>query len=127
MESRRMDYLIKLEEAGFFILTIYLFSLLEFPWWLFPLLLFLPDISILGYMASEVTGAYIYNFLHHRGIAILLYVTGILIGQPILALAGLIIFAHSSLDRVFGYGLKHTLGFKHTHLGHIGKDDPDNQ
>ncbi len=122
MSSRRMENLIKLEELGLFILTIYLFFKLEYPWWLYPLLLFAPDISILGYMKSEVTGAYIYNFLHHRGISILLYIAGVLTGQRVMALIGLILFAHSSLDRVFGYGLKHTTGFRHTHLGKIGKD-----
>jgi len=123
MESQRMNKLLKLEELGLFILTIYLFTLLEYPWWLFPLLLFVPDISILGYMGSDLTGAYIYNFLHHRGIAVILYIAGITIGKPLLALIGLIIFAHSSLDRVFGYGLKHTSGIRNTHLGSIGKDD----
>ena len=121
MESRRMENLIKLEELGLFILTIYLFIQLEYPWWLYPLLLFIPDISILGYMGSETSGAYIYNFLHHRGIAVILYIAGTLISQPVMALIGLILFAHSSLDRIFGYGLKHTAGFKHTHLGRIGK------
>jgi hypothetical protein len=116
-----MDNLIKLEEVGFFILTIYLFSLLKYPWWLFPLVLFLPDVSILGYMASDITGAYIYNLLHHRGIAVIVYLAGILMVQPVMALVGLVIFAHSSLDRIFGYGMKHTSGFKDTHLGKIGK------
>ena len=123
MKDRRMDTLIKLEELGFFGLTIYLFSLLGYPWWLFPLLLFLPDISILGYMANDLTGAYIYNFLHHRGIAILLYGAGVLTARPLAALIGLILFAHSSLDRMFGYGLKLPSGFRHTHLGKIGKGD----
>jgi hypothetical protein len=118
-----MENLLRLEEVGLFALTIYLFSLLEYSWWLFPLLLFVPDISILGYMRSDVTGAYIYNFLHHRGIAILLYLTGVLLGAPVLALIGLVIFAHSSLDRIFGYGMKHTTGFRDTHLGNIGKGD----
>ncbi len=121
MKHHTMDNLIKLEEVGLFILTIYLFSLLKYPWWLFPLVLFLPDVSILGYMASDITGAYIYNFLHHRGIAVIVYLAGILTSQPVMALIGLIIFAHSSLDRIFGYGMKHTSGFKDTHLGKIGK------
>jgi hypothetical protein len=28
---------------------------------------------------------------------------------------------HSSLDRVFGYGLKHEDAFQNTHLGRIGR------
>jgi len=34
---------------------------------------------------------------------------------------GIILFGHSSMDRMFGYGLKLGQGFKYTHLGIIGK------
>ncbi|WP_210411544.1 DUF4260 domain-containing protein [Oceanispirochaeta crateris] len=122
MKNRSMEHLLRLEELGFFILTIYLFSLLPFPWWVYPLLLIIPDISILGYMINAVTGSYIYNFIHHRGIALILYIGGVLLVSPYLALAGLILFAHSSMDRFFGYGLKHPSGFKDTHLGTIGEN-----
>ncbi|MDC7235900.1 MAG: DUF4260 domain-containing protein [Spirochaetales bacterium] len=121
MKSRSMNILIRLEELGFFLLTIYLFTRLPYPWWVYPLLLFIPDVSILAYMINTVTGAYVYNFIHHRGIALILYISGILLGRPLLALAGLILFAHSSLDRVFGYGLKHSDDFHETHMGRIGR------
>jgi hypothetical protein len=39
----------------------------------------------------------------------------------VLALAGVIIFAHSSLDRALGYGLKFSDSFTNTHLGRIGR------
>jgi hypothetical protein len=67
-------------------------------------------------------GAWVYNFIHHRALALIYYAAGTLLGIPLLALAGVIIFAHSSLDRVLGYGLKFTDSFGHTHLGLIGKD-----
>ena len=35
-------------------------------------------------------------------------------------LAGLIIYGHSCMDRMLGYGLKFGDHFKHTHLGWIG-------
>lgn len=35
-------------------------------------------------------------------------------------LAGVILFAHASMDRIFGYGLKYADDFKHTHLQEIG-------
>jgi hypothetical protein len=38
-----------------------------------------------------------------------------------LQLAGIILFTHSSMDRVFGYGLKYPDSFNNTHLGPIGK------
>ena len=38
-------------------------------------------------------------------------------------LATIILFAHISLDRVLGYGLKITDSFSNTHLGLMGKID----
>ena len=35
----------------------------------------------------------------------------------------LLLLAHTSMDRVMGYGLKHTDSFQHTHLGRIGAAD----
>lgn len=34
-----------------------------------------------------------------------------------------ILFGHSAMDRIFGYGLKFNDNFKNTHLGWIGKKD----
>jgi hypothetical protein len=39
---------------------------------------------------------------------------------PELETAGIILFGHSSMDRIFGYGLKLNEGFKFTHLGLVG-------
>ncbi|PWT99714.1 MAG: DUF4260 domain-containing protein, partial [Bacteroidetes bacterium] len=36
-------------------------------------------------------------------------------------LIGTILWSHSCMDRIFGYGLKYENGFKFTHLGVIGK------
>jgi hypothetical protein len=43
-----MKTLIKLEELGEFLFSIYLFSHLPYPWWLYPLFFFAPDLSMLG-------------------------------------------------------------------------------
>jgi hypothetical protein len=48
-------------------------------------------------------------------------VLGIILAHQPLQLAGLILFGHSSMDRVMGYGLKYPDAFQHTHLGMIGK------
>ena len=117
-----MKTLLRLEEFAFFLFSIYLFQLLPFPWWYFPLLWLVPDLSMLGYLAGPRVGAAIYNLVHHRGLALLYYVLGVVLGLPVLALAGDILLAHSSLDRVFGYGLKLPDGFGSTHLGRIGRD-----
>ena len=55
---------------------------------------------MMGYLAGPRVGAVVYNFIHHRGLALIYYVAGILLAIPVLSLAGIIVFAHSSLDRV---------------------------
>lgn len=117
-----MKSLLRLEELAFFLFSMFLFAQLAFPWWYFPLLLLVPDLSMAGYLLGPRIGAVVYNVVHHRGLALLLYVLGLHFHLPALALAGVIIFAHSSLDRLFGYGLKFADSFGNTHLGRIGRD-----
>lgn len=122
-----MKQLIQLEELALFGLGIYLFNLLGFAWWWFPVLILAPDVSFLGYAAGNRIGAWVYNLFHHRGIAVIVYLLGIYIANTYIQLAGVILFSHSSMDRMFGYGLKYESGFKFTHLGEIGKKGLDNK
>ena len=119
-----MKTLIRLEEVALFLFSIFLFVPLGFPWWYFPVLLFAPDVSLAAYLAGPRVGAWVYNFVHHRGLALVYYVVGTAVGMPLLALAGIVCFAHSSLDRVMGYGLKYPDSFANTHLGQIGRQAP---
>ncbi len=114
-----MKNLLRTEELLMFICSIYLFSLYDFSWWVYPALILLPDIGMLGYLIDAKTGAVIYNFFHHKGIALLVLLTGAIASIPGLALAGIILFGHASMDRIFGYGLKYPDHFKNTHLGTI--------
>ena len=116
-----MKTIIKLEELGLFILGIYLFGLLSFEWWWFLILILAPDLSMLGYIFGNKSGAFFYNVFHHRGLAILLYILGCYFKIELLQLIGIILFSHAAMDRFFGYGLKYEKGFKYTHLGEIGK------
>lgn len=116
-----MKTIIKLEELGLFILGIYLFSFLSFEWWWFLILILAPDLSMLGYIFGNKSGAFFYNVFHHRGLAILLYILGCYFKIELLQLIGIILFSHAAMDRFFGYGLKYEKGFKYTHLGEIGK------
>jgi hypothetical protein len=115
-----MRNLIRLEESFLFLLSIFLFAQLDYAWWWYLVLLLVPDIGALGYLATPAVGAITYNAVHHKGVSIVAYTVGAFVGSPILQLAGLIMLGHSSLDRVFGYGLKYPDSFKRTHLGHIG-------
>jgi hypothetical protein len=116
-----MNTILKLEEVAIFIFGIYLFSILRFEWWWFLVLILAPDLSMLGYLFGNKIGALSYNVFHHKGIAVLLYILGSYFKIEYLQLAGIILFSHSAIDRIFGYGLKYEKGFKYTHLGEIGK------
>jgi hypothetical protein len=112
-----MRSLIRLEELFLALLSVFLFRFLDYAWWWFPALLLAPDLGMVGYLAGPRVGALIYNLLHHKATAVAAYVIGALAGSHFLQLIGLVMLAHSSLDRVLGYGLKYPDSFKHTHLG----------
>ncbi|HET8839421.1 MAG TPA: DUF4260 domain-containing protein [Flavobacteriaceae bacterium] len=117
-----MKTILKLEEIAMFILGIYAFSRLDFAWWWFLVLLLAPDIGMLGYLFGNKIGAFCYNFFHHRGIAISVFLFGLYFENSVLQLIGVILFSHACMDRIFGYGLKFEKGFKFTHLGEIGNN-----
>jgi hypothetical protein len=111
-----MKTLLKSEEVIQFLGAIYLFSYLPFAWWWFPALILLPDLSMIGYLVSPAVGAVTYNAVHHKGLAVIVGLLGLMMGNQHLMLAGTILFAHSSMDRMLGYGLKYSDSFKHTSL-----------
>ena len=104
-----------------FVLGIFMFGLLGYNWWWFLALILVPDIGMLGYLVNPKIGSWCYNVFHHKGVAIVLYFLGMYLSLAALQLAGVILFAHAAMDRVFGYGLKYERGFKFTHLGEIGR------
>lgn len=115
----------QIEEAATFVasaIALYCFSA---EWWWFLLLALGPDISVLGYLAGNRWGAALYNIFHHKGMAIAVGASGFALNNEILILSGLVLFGHSAMDRMFGFGLKYNEGFAFTHLGKIGKEkDP---
>lgn len=118
-----MKYLLQAEAIVPFIISIILINTLpvHFAWWIWILLFLAPDISMIGYAGGNKAGAFLYNLFHHQLVAVGVWALGLALHQPYLALAGLILLGHSSLDRTLGYGLKTTKGFKYTHLGFMGK------
>jgi hypothetical protein len=101
-----MKTLIKLEELTLVILSFYLFLALDYAWWWFLLLFFVPDASLIGYLINKKVGAITYNCIHHKALAVLIYLLGSFTRLPALQLAGLVMFGHSSLDRAPGFGLQ---------------------
>lgn len=112
-----MKTLLKSEELIQFLAAIYLFSRLNVAWWWFPALLLVPDLSMIGYAVNPAVGAVLYNMVHHKGVGIVIGLLGLMTGSQNLMLAGIILFAHSSMDRMMGYGLKYADSFKHTSSG----------
>lgn len=118
-----MKTTLQLEEIAMLALGIYLYNTLSYPWWVFLALFLAPDIGMLGYLVNSKIGALLYNVFHHKGLAIGIYSIGVYSTNPILQLAGIILFSHAAFDRILGYGLKYEKGFKFTHLGDIGKNN----
>lgn len=116
-----MKQLVKAEEAALLAFSITLNNLLiPYAWWWYWLLFLTPDISMIGYAINTKIGATLYNVAHHKGMAFLLFVAGLVSSSPTLEFVGLLLLGHSSFDRVLGYGLKYPDNFKNTHLGWIG-------
>jgi len=116
-----MKLLLKFEYIFLLCIGVYAYHETGHSWWLFAALFFTPDVSMLGYLVNNKVGAWIYNFFHHFGLGIIIYFIAKLTDSEWLEIAGIILFSHTCFDRIFGYGLKHSDSFQHTHLGIIGK------
>jgi Domain of unknown function (DUF4260) len=116
-----MKSILKLEETVMFFMALLQFHQLQFSWGWFAILFLSPDLGMLGYLAGPKAGAFCYNLTHHKGLALVIYAAGSFWAIPALQFTGILLFAHSSFDRILGYGLKYNDQFHHTHLGMIGK------
>ena len=101
-------------------------------WWLFGLLLLVPDASmpgylaglpcratLPGYLAGPRFGAAVYNAFHSYPLPAALAAFGLLGGFPLALAVALVWFAHIGMDRTLGYGLKYPTAFGDTHLGRV--------
>ncbi len=128
-----MRSLLRLEEFAQFMISVLALIMNDASWWVYLLLALGPDIGMLGYLVNTRVGAITYNMLHHKGIALVLITVALYFGHLYVDLsglpfnyahlftAGIILYGHASMDRIFGYGLKFGDNFHHTHLGWIGK------
>jgi hypothetical protein len=119
-----MKKVLQAEELAMTAIAVYLLTRynLGLSWWIWVLLFFSPDISMLGYLHNTKTGAFTYNLFHHKGIAVAIAAAGIYFSNDVLIASGIVLFAHASFDRIMGYGLKYTDSFAHTHLGYLKKN-----
>ena len=112
-------WLLRLEGACIFALTLVLYGAGHFHWWLFALLLLTPDLFMLGYAANPKIGSAAYNLVHTSAVPILLLGVAIVASLPVLEPYGLIWLAHVGMDRMLGFGLKYPTRFQDTHLQHV--------
>ena len=113
--------LLRLEGAATLLVAAYLYSIASGDWILVALLLFVPDIGMLGYLRGSLVGAATYNLFHVEVLPLALAALAIFQQWPLGLAIALIWLAHIGMDRALGYGLKLTSGFRDTHLGRIGR------
>jgi len=114
----------RVEGAALLGFAVVVFALGDLSWWWFALLLLIPDLFMLGYLANDTTGAAVYNFGHTMVWPMGLLAWGLAADQRWPIGIGAIWMAHIGMDRALGCGLKLADGFKHTHLGRIGGPGP---
>jgi hypothetical protein len=88
-------------------------------WLLFAILLFAPDVGMLGYLVNPRLGAAIYNLFHLPLWPTGLILAGWFVGVPLALQIGLIWLCHLGLDHLAGSGFKYPTKFQDTHLQRV--------
>lgn len=113
--------LLRIEALLLFAASIIVFALQGLDWWIYPLLVLLPDVFMVGYLKSTKLGAIVYNIGHSTPVPAILLGLGLLDTNSWLIALAAIWFGHIGWDRLLGYGLKYNDSFKHTHLSDLTK------
>ncbi len=113
------NMMLRAEGAAVLFGTVALYANQSSDWVAFILLLFVPDVSALGYLINPRIGALGYNIGHFYALPILLLVISWSSGLSVGIQLALIWLAHIGMDRLMGYGLKYTTEFKTTHLQRV--------
>jgi hypothetical protein len=103
------------------LVAVFFVTIGDFQWYWLPVMFLVFDISAAGYFINPKVGAIAYNIGHSIvGPAIILALFIATSNDAFLFVALAWLF-HIFVDRALGYGLKHSTGFHHTHLGTIKK------
>jgi hypothetical protein len=113
--------LLQLEGFTLLIGMVGLYAVRGVSWWVFGVLLLVPDVSFAAYLAGPKAGALVYNAAHSYLAPAALLAAGFALGEPWTLSIAVIWLAHIGMDRAMGYGLKYRAGFGWTHLGRIGR------
>lgn len=113
--------LLRTEAAVVFALALWAYGRWGAGWGTFAACFLLPDLAFLAYFAGPRLGALAYNATHALLGPLALLALGVVGGERMALVAGLIWIAHVGFDRMLGYGLKYATDFHATHLGRIGR------
>lgn len=100
--------------------SVVVFAAQHVRWWLYPALLLVPDVSMVGYLRDARVGAFLYNLGHSYLAPAIVVLAGWRAASPLTIACGVIWLGHIGFDRAMGYGLKYDDAFTSTHLGPIG-------
>jgi hypothetical protein len=106
---------LRLEGLALLVAGLVAYGWLGGPWLAIVPLLLLPDVSMVGYVRGARLGAIVYDLVHNLAVALAAVGLGLWLGLSWLSIAGVVLVAHVGGDRLFGFGLKYTTGFKDTH------------
>jgi hypothetical protein len=122
MQSKLMKRVVSTEYLiAAILVAVFYISVGNFAWYWLPILFIIFDLSAVGYIVNARIGALTYNIGHSLIAPTLLVALYIATSNQAVLFIALIWLFHIFVDRALGYGLKHTKGFEHTHLGPIGK------
>lgn len=119
--AARMHRLLRLEGAALLLAAAAVYAQSGESWGLAAALFLLPDLSLAAYLAGPRVGAAAYNAAHSTLGGLGLAGAGVLTVDSTLVAGAAIWLGHVGFDRMLGYGLKYATGFRHTHLGLIGR------
>lgn len=111
-----INHIIRIENGLAFALSFYIYMQLDFPIWLFFVLLLVPDLTMIGYAMNKKIGVIVYNVGHSFVLPLLLALCYVYFSKDYLLIIAIIWLAHIFMDRLFGFGLKYKDSFNKTHI-----------
>ena len=115
----RPGLLLRLEGAAAAAVALVFYFHHGHPWWLLVVLVLVPDLTFVGYLAGPRVGAAFYNSAHSYIGPLVLLAAGDLAKSTAAIEVALIWIVHIGADRMLGYGLKYPTAFKDTHLQRV--------
>lgn len=111
--------LLHIEYGVAFLFLLMIYMELGFSLWFFFLLLFMPDVTMVGYLRNPQIGAVVYNLGHNLVLPIVCMAFCFYFSNETGLMLALIWLAHILIDRFLGYGLKYSQSFKETHMQRV--------